>query len=512
MGLLDISSIYFDKSIPEKYKKLVINHKKTINELEKKLDIVTSEKDEIEKIFKKQEKISQNLNKKLSINSKTGLHNRLKMAADLPELLNIASYQDKGGHIGILIIQLDKNYGALTKTLRPSLVDWVLYKIGSRIKKIAGKNNLYHTHENEFILILKVMDSIEKIENYAREITAAVKKTENISGYHITIGSNIGIAVFPDHGIAKDHLLTAADIAVEYACERKLDYLIFKNEFKQAAVEKLELQNYIIKALEMNTMNGMDEQFMMHFQPVIQAGEGEDGKIKIEDISAEALIRWHHPDKGMISPDKFIPLSEETGIIVLLGNWVMYRVADTIARWKKENNITIPVSINVSSLQFHEGNLVDFIGRIVKSRKIDPRLIRLEITETSLMADPAEALYKMVQLKETGIKLCIDDFGTGYSSFNYLRQFSIDILKIDKSFVESVFHNSCDQAIIRAIVAMSKELGFDIIIEGVEDLNQFNFLYNEGCRKFQGFLFSKAMPPDRFIDFYKSNIGKNIIS
>lgn len=512
MGLLDISSVFTAEDLPDDYKRVIVSHKKKINELERDLSRANSEREEAIRHSREQEMINRSLNKKLTIDLKTGLPNRLKLSQDLPDFLDFSGYKESSRHVGLVIIQLDKTYSVLTKTLRPTLVEWVLYKLGVKLRKIVEPNAIYHTKENEFIIVFRDVSGSEEVIKYAREITETIRKTENISGYHITIGSNSGIALFPEHGITKEQLLTSADIALEYARERRLDYLVFKSEFKQIAMEKLELQNYIIKALEMNTMNGMDQQFMMYYQPIIQTGEGPDGRLRITNISAEALIRWNHPDKGMIPPDRFIPLSEETGIIVLLGNWIMYKVADMIAYWRDKYSLDIPVSINVSSLQFHEGNLVDFIARIVKTRQLDPRLIRIEITETSLMSDPVEALYKMIQLKDTGIRLCIDDFGTGYSSFNYLRQFTIDLLKIDKSFVDSVFHSSCDQAIVRAIIAMSGELKFDVIVEGVEDLNQFNFLYKEGCRKFQGYLFSKPLPPDRFIEFYKNNINKNLFT
>ncbi len=519
MGLLDISSVFFDDKMPDDYKNLIIAYRDKISQLEKDLSRIEAEirkikeeKQKIERYAEEQERITKNLAKKLTIESKTGLPNRLKLSQDFPDLFDIDSYQSSGKYVAILIIQLDKNYSVLTKTLPSSLVEWVIYQLGLKLRKIAEPNTVYHTKENEFIIILKDIDKIETARNYARDISNIIKKTENISGYHITIGSNIGIALFPDHGITKEQLLTSADIALGYAKERKLEYIMFEAEFKQFEMEKLELQNYIIKALEMNTKNSMDQQFIMYYQPIIHIGENPDGSLKIDDISAEALIRWNHPARGFINPDKFIPLSEETGIIVLLGNWIMYKVADMIAYWKDKYNVDIPVSVNVSSLQFNEGYIVDFIARVVNTKGINPNLLRVEVTETSLVSDPVEALHKMLKLRDSGIKVCIDDFGTGYSSFNYLRQFAIDLLKIDRSFIESIFHNSCDQAIIRAIIAMSSELSFDIVVEGVEDFNQFNFLYKEGCRKFQGFLFSKPLPPERFIGFYKNNMNKKIFS
>jgi len=512
VGLLDISSVYTDQDSPEYLKKKLVVHKKMIGELENKLLDMSLEVEEVDRFYREQKKINHDLQKKLTIDTKTGLPNRLKLTQDIDDYLDITKYQEEGMYVGLLIIQLDKNYNVLTKTLRPALCEWVLYKLGMRMKQIVESNSLYHTREDEFIVVLRDINSIEEIENFAVEICGLIREKENISGYHITIGANIGISTFPDNGITKEQLLTSADIALEHAKNRRVDYLFFKNEFKQRAVEKLELQNYIIKALEKNAMEEMSNQFEMYYQPIIHAVEGKGGKLLINSISAEALIRWNHPEKGLIPPDRFIPLAEETGIIVLLGNWIMYNVADKIQEWKNEYGFTIPVSINVSSLQFHEGNLVEFVRRILETRNIEPGIIKLELTETSLMSDPVDASRKLDQLKHSGVKICIDDFGTGYSSFNYLRQFAIDILKIDKSFVDNVFHNSCDQAIVRAIITMSSELNFDIIVEGVEDINQFNFLYNEGCRKFQGYLFSKPLPADMFLDFYRNNINSSIMS
>ena len=512
MGLLDISSVFIDQITPDKFKTELISHKRMISDLEKRLFDKCQETEEIDRFYREQKKINIDLHKKLTIDTKTGLPNRLKLSQDISSYLDITSYQEEGKYVGLLIIQLDKNYNVLTKTLRPALCEWVLYKLGMRLKQQLGGEGLYHTREDEFIILLKDIDNVESIEKTAAELSEIIKEKENISGYHITIGASIGISIFPDHGITKEQLLTSADIALEHARIRRVDYLLFKNEFKQRAVEKLELQNYIIKALEKNAMDGMSDQFEMYFQPIIHASEDAAGKLVIDEISAEALIRWNHPEKGLISPDKFIPLSEETGIIVLLGNWIMYSVADRMKEWKEKYGFTIPVSVNVSSLQFHEGNLVEFVKRIIETRGLEPGSLKIELTETSLMSDPVDASRKLDVLKDAGVKICIDDFGTGYSSFNYLRQFAIDLLKIDKSFVESVFHNACDQAIVRAIVTMSRELNFDVVVEGVEDINQFNFLYNEGCRKFQGYLFSKPITAKMFIDYYLNNINSRIIS
>ena len=512
MGLLDISSVFNNQDSPENLKKLLIMHKKMIGELEQKLVEKSIETEEVDRFYREQKKINIDLQKKLTIDTKTGLPNRMKLSQDINDFLDIKKYQEEGLYVSLLIIQLDKNYNVLTKTLRPALVEWVLYKLGMRLNQLADKNGLYHTREDEFIVVLKDIENNDEIVKFAEDVCSLIRETENISGYHITIGANIGISSFPENGITKEQLLTSADIALEHAKNNRVDYLFFKNEFKQRAVEKLELQNYIIKALEKNAMDEMSNQFEMFYQPIINAAEGEDGKLVIHDISAEALIRWNHPEKGRVSPDRFIPLAEETGIIVLLGNWIMYNVADKIQEWRKKYGFTIPVSINVSSLQFHEGNLVDFVRRILDTRDIEPGTIKLELTETSLMSDPIDASRKLDKLKNSGVQICIDDFGTGYSSFNYLRQFAIDVLKIDKSFVESVFHNACDQAIVRAIITMSRELNFDVVVEGVEDINQFNFLFNEGCSKFQGYLFSKPLSADMFIEYYKNNINTSIIS
>ena len=339
MGLLDISSVFTGQDSPENLKKKLIIHKKMITQLEQKLLEKNIETEEVDRFYKEQKKINIDLQKKLTIDTKTGLPNRMKMTQDINDYLDITKYQEEGKFVSLLIIQLDKNYNVLTKTLRPALCEWVLYKLGMRINQLVDTNGLYHTREDEFIVILKDIKNNDEIINFTEELSSLIREKENISGYHITIGANIGISTFPDNGITKEQLLTAADIALEHAKNRRVDYLFFKNEFKQRAMEKLELQNYIIKALEKNAMEEMSNQFEMFYQPIIKASEGKDGRLLIKDISAEALIRWNHPEKGLVPPDRFIPLAEETGIIVLLGNWIMYNVADKIQEWKEKSRI-----------------------------------------------------------------------------------------------------------------------------------------------------------------------------
>ncbi|MCL2294281.1 MAG: bifunctional diguanylate cyclase/phosphodiesterase [Spirochaetes bacterium] len=510
MGVLDISSVFNVEETPDNYKDIIASYRSRIIQLESAFSNIEVEIMQIKKEKEKIEKHSLSQEKKLTIEPKTGLPNRRKLAQDFSDLFDLDVYKFSGKHLAILIVQLDKSYNVALKTFPSTIADWVISRLGSKLKATAKSAMVYHTKENEFIIVLKDLDKVEAVTNYARKISNIIKTPENISGYRIKVGSNIGVAIFPEHGKTKEKLLTSADIALGYAQQRSLDFLFFEEKLRHLEVEKLELQSCMVKALEANVNTTMDQQFAMYYQPIITVGEDADGVLKITEISAEALVRWNHPTLGVISPGKFIPLSEETGIIVLLGNWIMFKVTDMIAYWKKEFNLEIPASINVSSRQFNEGNIVDFIIKAIKARSLSPGLLRVEVTETSLISATADILNKMLELRNAGIKISIDDFGTGYSSFNYLRQFAVDCLKIDKLFIDSILHNTFDQAIIRAIIAMSADINFDIVVEGVEDFNQFEFLYKEGCRKFQGYLFSKPLPPEQFVDFYKSNINKKI--
>jgi EAL domain-containing protein (putative c-di-GMP-specific phosphodiesterase class I) len=264
----------------------------------------------------------------------------------------------------------------------------------------------------------------------------------------------------------------------------------------------MELQNSIIKALEEQSLKEIDKQFYINMQPIVTVSSMSEGKPVIDRIDAEALIRWKHPEKGVITPDTFIPIAEETGLIIIIGKWVLYAATSQIETWAETNHIDSRLAINVSPRQFNNDDLIDSIERIIEFRNISPGNLQVEITENSFLEDPEEAARKINKLKDIGIKIAIDDFGTGFSSVNYLRKLPVDVVKIDRSFITDITTSQQDRSIVKAMIAMTAELGMVNVVEGVETIEQLELLMKFGIQKFQGFYFSKALSPGEYLKFY----------
>ncbi len=486
---------------------------KNISEAENYLDLLNQKICKLETVntrlndlltIRNKEKLT--LQNRLSFNAKTGLPNHHKVDTDLKMILEEANISRRSQSIIVYIIKLDENFNIVHKTSKASISEWIIYQIGLRIREELGTGSLlYHTRDDEFIVILRGITK-DKAISRAAMLCRSINQPHIFSGYHISIGCRIGIAVYPEHGITKELILHNADIALDYAKRMNKEYLFFSDEMRLEVIEKMELQNSIIKALEEQALKEIDKQFELFYQPLVKISRNESREYTIHNVDCEALIRWNHPQKGEIAPSRFIPVAEETGLIMPIGNWVLYHAAEQLGTWKKEGNKKSVISINLSPRQFKDPYIVKNIERIFSSRDIDSSRLKLEITESCLMDDPVEAILKMNQLTRLGIKFCIDDFGTGYSSLNYLRKLPISTLKIDKSFIENMIKSSHDRAIIRAILSMSKEMEFDVIAEGVESQDQVEYLLSEGCSVFQGFYFAKALPVNEFDVFVDESL------
>jgi len=488
----------------------VKNH---ISILKTRIKVLEAENEKLKAREQEFRQKNQDIQQRLSINAKSGLPNHLKMNQDMIALFDTVEDQMSEEPLGIFIVKLDHNFDIVNKTLKPSMSEWVVYSIGNRLKTyVQDKGSVYHTRDDEFIIVLKGVDSAGQGEERAREVEKVIGKSHIFSGYHIAVGCNIGISLFPEHGMDKRTLLHCADIALGASREQSRPFQIFTEELKENVVEKMELQNYIIKALEAQAIAEIDKQFELEFQPIVKISVEESGKPVIEDIQGESLIRWHHPEKGTINPGRFIPISEETGLIIPIGNWVLYTAADQISRWREETGKDIHLSLNLSPVQFSNEFFVESIERILSVKNIPSQLFRLEITESCVMEDPIDAIEKIKRLRNMGITFSIDDFGKGYSSLNYLRRFPVNTLKIDKSFVDNITSNQFDQVIVKAIIALAKELKLDIVVEGIETQDQFLYLLEEGCRLFQGYLFSRSLKAADFLQFHNENIGLPVIA
>jgi EAL domain-containing protein (putative c-di-GMP-specific phosphodiesterase class I) len=277
--------------------------------------------------------------------------------------------------------------------------------------------------------------------------------------------------------------------------------VLFKPELLQRAVDKVELQNSIVKALESAGIDHLGDQFTMYYQPKLFLSSVGDGVIGIERIEAEALIRWRHPQKGFLGPDTFIPLAEETGLILPLGKWLIYQCARRLAAWDEEGWGELGISVNLSARQFRSQDAADILASALASTGLAGDRLTVELTETSLFEDPEAAKQTLERFSALGVKISVDDFGTGYSSLSHLHRFPLDEIKIDRLFIEHLDSNHQDKIIVSSLISIAKGLGLTLVAEGVERPEALRMLWDLGCRGFQGFLISKALTPEDFIAF-----------
>ena len=306
----------------------------------------------------------------------------------------------------------------------------------------------------------------------------------DIGGHALRIGFRTGIALYPDDGSNAEQLLNNAESAMKQALLSGERHFYFDPATQARMAEKLALENDLRQAVEA-------QQFVLYFQPRVDLARGRI-------VGAEALIRWHHPEKGLVPPAQFIPLAEETGLILPIGDWVIRSVCQQLAQWQRTERHVVPISLNLSAAQFKGGRVLDTLHQAIAQHEVKAKLIELELTESLLMNDPQAATAILRAFRNMGVRLSLDDFGTGYSSLAYLSRFPFDFLKIDRAFVAGVPDNVEDGAIAKAIIALAKQLNLRTVAEGIETEEQLRFLYQHGCDEMQGFLFSKPVPVERF--------------
>ncbi len=339
---------------------------------------------------------------------------------------------------------------------------------------------------DEFTVLLTDLDRVEDAARVAGRICDELGQPVQVEHVELTVTASIGIALFPENGEDAEALLRHADMAMYAAKQRgRNTYEFFTEEMQQRAVERLSLEQDMARALE-------GGQFELHYQPQVDALTGRI-------VSAEALLRWMHPQRGAVSPVEFIPVAEETGLIVPLGEWVVQQACRQIASWQAQGRPVVPVAVNLSAINFRSDSLLPAIVDALESNRIPRGFLHVELTESAVMHEPASALEKLAALKALGLKLSIDDFGTGYSSLSTLKQFPIDLLKIDRSFVRDLPDDESDASIVEAILALAHALGLGVVAEGVETVAQRDFLSQRKCGLMQGYLFSRPLPAEAFM-------------
>ena len=411
----------------------------------------------------------------------TGLRNQIALSRDIDALITDETITS----FGLLFIDLDR-FKFINDTLGHSKGDELLKKIAKRIQTTETNTLQFYRYGGDEFIILYQNANIDTVEQYANKLIQLMSEPYVIDGIDIVNTPTVGISFYPDDALTVEQLVKKADQAMYHAKNNERGTIQFYQTNLPVQMEGiLEIESALRKAID-------HEEFILHYQPQI---ETKTGRIH----GAEALIRWESPTRGLIPPNVFIPLAEETGLIIPIGEWVIEEVARTIQSMKKQG-IVLPISINLSIRQFYQRNLVERIEMILTRYDVDPSLITVEITESMAM-DAAKALVILQELKDLGVKLAIDDFGTGYSSLNYLKQFPIDYLKIDQSFIFDILDDRDDRDITDSIILLGHRLNMALVAEGVETKAHVELLRGMHCNILQGYYFSKPLPKGALIDF-----------
>jgi diguanylate cyclase (GGDEF)-like protein/PAS domain S-box-containing protein len=410
--------------------------------------------------------------------SLTGLPNRVLFYDRLTQLL--LQSQRNGWTGALLFIDLDR-FKLVNDTLGHHGGDELLRQVALRLQDcLRPGDTVGRLGGDEFALILANIAQPQDAELVAEKLMYAFRKPFEVGGHEIFVTVSVGITVFPGDGVDADLLIRHADAAMYRAKdEGRNAFQFFSGEALVQASGRLSLESSLRRALDRG-------EFRLHYQPRIDLRSGEI-------VGLEALLRWQKSDGELVAPGTFVPVLEETGLILPVGDWVMRAACAQIQQWQAAGVACVPVAVNLSPRQLRVRSLADRLGRMLEQHGVEARLLELEITETSLMRDPDEAVRLLAEIRRPGVRIAIDDFGTGYSSLGYLKRFPLDYLKIDRSFVRDVTSDPDDASIVRTIITMAHELGLRVVAEGVETESQLAFLTDHGCEEAQGFLFSRPI-------------------
>lgn len=412
--------------------------------------------------------------------SLTGLPNRFALLVHLNQALPEA--RRRGWNVAAMFIDLDR-FKYINDTLGHSVGDELLREVAIRLNNtVRASDTVARLGGDEFVVLLPDIGSAADAATIAGKIINSFAAPIQVGSHELHTSPSIGIALFPSDGVDGDTILRHADTAMYHAkAAGRNNYQFYSEEMNKAASERLHIESKLRQAIARN-------EFALCFQPQVSARTGRP-------TGVEALIRWHHPTEGVISPVRFIPIAEETGLIVAIGEWVLREACMEMQRWQQAGLPPLRVAVNVSARQLRRRDFIEMVAGALAQSGLDPDLLELEITESAVMENPEEAIQILQALQRMGPTLAIDDFGTGYSSLAYLKLFPIDYLKIDRSFVADIEHDLNDRAIAFGTIALAHSLGLNVIAEGVETEDQLELLRTNGCDEIQGYLMSPPLPP-----------------
>jgi diguanylate cyclase (GGDEF)-like protein len=474
--LTKISSEMAQRSeIAEKQKEIIEKQRKKLAEQNKELEM---DRDLLRFKFEEQ---TEEYDRLVHYDSLTDLPNRILFNDRLKHAQIRAKWEQ--GKVGLLLIDLDR-FKNINDTAGHPVGDQLLKQVAQRLQQTVGpEKTVARLGGDEFAVLIDTFEHEDEVANVAKNIQQCFVQPFTLSGESdITyLTASIGISLYPRDADDPVILFKNADAAMYRAkAEGKNKYQFFTKQFTALAQTRFSLENQLRQAIDR-------EEFELYYQPQIDL-------INRNICGAEALIRWNHPDRGLLGPNEFISLAEETGLIVPIGEWVLRTACDQAKKWYNENRLHGCISVNLSAVQIMTDDVYTMIDRALLDSGLEPERLELEMTESALIGKLESVTRSIDAYKSLGISLAIDDFGTGYSSLAYLKRFQIDRLKIDKSFISDIPGSQNDMTIIRAIVAMGQALGLSVIAEGVETSSQADFLMSIGCNKAQGYLISKPVP------------------
>lgn len=409
----------------------------------------------------------------------TGLPNRALLLDRMNQA--IANARRFNLKVGTIVLDLDA-FKEINDSLGHSAGDMLLKQTAKKLKEFVRENDtVARIGGDEFVIILEAQLDEKKCLVFVERLVELFSTPCKLEDHEIIVTASIGLSIFPQDGDQADILLKNADSALFYAKEQGRNrFQCYKEEFKSHILEQAELKVALAQALAKN-------QLSLHYQPLVNLATGQI-------IGVEALLRWNHPTMGMIPPLTFISAAEDSGQIVAIGEWVLRTACTQLKIWQKSSAFPgLKISVNISVKQFRQKNFVDMVRNLLHEIELDPGFLELEITETLILGNVADVIHKMVELKAIGVRFAIDDFGTGYSSLSYLKHFPFDTVKIDKSFMDNINTDSNNASIVEAIIGMTKNMGIDVLAEGVEYLEQVDFLREHHGNQVQGYYFSKPL-------------------
>ena len=457
--------------------------KKFAEESESNLLQINSLVEEQDKIYQDLQTSREALDRAAYYDSLTGLFNRTYLIERLELLLDLDIDIANKYYVLFLDITRFKN---INDSLGHPVGDKILTLVAKRLKRILrDEDTISRLGGDEFAIILNDLSSIEEAEYYARRIHRKVTQPYTTEGHKIYIDLNIGISPFDVEHSKPEDILRDADIAMHHAKENDLNIGVFDKELRRQFLENVSLESELRFAVRR-------DEFLLYYQPIISL---KNGKI----VGFEALLRWNHPVNGFISPAQFIPIAEESGIIIPITKWILTETCQQLAQWKRDipNARDLKVSVNISGKHLAVENLPDQVHKAIKEAKLDPTSLILEITESSAMQNAEQTIRIFEKLRKIGVAVSIDDFGTGYSSLSYLHRLPFDSLKIDRSFVSEVTAQNENAQILQTIVALAQNLNLRTVAEGIETYEQLEILQDLKCDLGQGFLFSKPLPKEK---------------